>query len=480
MNKVKSRPDPYITLLVTWESYQLSIFSPLRNDTYQRLFGAQVISLAGTGLTTIALALLAHDLAGGSAGQVHGIALGLKMIAYVFIAPLFGAISQKIPRRGLLVTLDILRACVVVVLPFITEIWQIYVLVFVLNVFSAGFTPVFQATIPDIVTDQDEYTKVLSLSRLAYDLENLLSPMMAAALITLMTFDVLFLMNGVAFILSASLVLSVTFPRRKDTFHGESFWTRVTKGMRIYLKTPRLKGLLALSLVVSSAGAMQIVNTVVYVRSHLGLTDEWVAIVLAAAGAGSMVVALTLPSILKSVQPRPCMLAGGFILSLSVLAGAIMPGIGLLLLLWFLMGAGMSMILTPVGRLLTISCRENDRPALFAAQFSLSHVCWLLTYPLAGWLGVQIGLMGAFIVLGLVAILSAVAAMLVWPRQDFDHLEHTHSETNHGHYHYHDKHHQHQHEGWEGPEPHNHEHPHPHLIHSHDFVVDDHHTYWPK
>jgi len=458
----------------------LSIFSPLSIQIYRRLFSAQVIALAGTGLTTVALALLAYDLAGGSAGQVLGIALALKMIAYVVVAPLFGAIAQKLPRRSLLVTLDILRACVVAVLPFVTEVWQIYGLVFVLNVFSAGFTPVFQATIPDIVTDKDEYTKALSLSRLAYDLENLLSPMLAAAMITMMSFDVLFLMNGVAFILSASFVLSVTLPKRKDTSHGESFWTRVTKGTRIYLKTPRLKGLLALSMVVSSAGAMQIVNTVVYVRTYLGLAEEWVAIAFAAAGGGSMVVALSLPGILRRVQPRPCMLAGGFLLAASVLAGATMPGISLLVLLWFLMGAGMSMIMTPAGRLLTKSSRESDRPALFAAQFSLSHACWLVTYPLAGWLGVQVGLMGAFIVLGLMALVSVATAILLWPRQDADDLQHTHHQTTHGHYHYHDQHHQHGHEGWEGSEPHSHAHKHPQLVHTHDFVVDDHHTYWPK
>ncbi|WP_292276778.1 hypothetical protein [Marinobacter sp.] len=34
--------------------------------------------------------------------------------------------------------------------------------------------------------------------------------------------------------------------------------------------------------------------------------------------------------------------------------------------------------------LLTQSSREKDRPALFAAQFSLCHACWLVTYPLAG------------------------------------------------------------------------------------------------
>ena len=45
------------------------MFSPLKNSTYLRLYGAQVIALLGTGLTTVALALLAYDLAGGEAGK---------------------------------------------------------------------------------------------------------------------------------------------------------------------------------------------------------------------------------------------------------------------------------------------------------------------------------------------------------------------------------------------------------------------------
>ena len=40
----------------------------LADRTYRRLFAAQVIALAGTGLLTVALALLAYDLAGERAG----------------------------------------------------------------------------------------------------------------------------------------------------------------------------------------------------------------------------------------------------------------------------------------------------------------------------------------------------------------------------------------------------------------------------
>jgi hypothetical protein len=61
---------------------------PLRNPIYRRLFAAQIIALTGTGLLTVALGLLAYDLAGQNAGAVLGTALAVKMIAYVCIAPI--------------------------------------------------------------------------------------------------------------------------------------------------------------------------------------------------------------------------------------------------------------------------------------------------------------------------------------------------------------------------------------------------------
>ena len=59
----------------------------LRNRTYAMLLTAQVVALLGTGLLTVALGLLAFDMAGGDAGVVLGLALTLKMVAYVAVAP---------------------------------------------------------------------------------------------------------------------------------------------------------------------------------------------------------------------------------------------------------------------------------------------------------------------------------------------------------------------------------------------------------
>lgn len=454
--------------------------SPLADRTYRRLFAAQVIALLGTGLSSIALALLAYDLAGGDAGAVLGTALALKMVAYVGIAPIFGGFAHRLARKRLLIGLDVARAGMVVCLPFVTEVWQIYLLIFLLNGCSAGFTPTFQATIPDVLPDEAQYTRALSLSRLAYDLENLLSPTLAAAALLFTSYDGLFAANAAAFLVSALLVFSVSLPSPKPQDQTGGVWHRMTHGIRVYFKTPRLRALLALSLAVAAAGAMVIVNTVVYVRDRLGGTESDTALAFAGFGAGSMLVALLLPRALDRLPDRPFMLAGGVLLGGSLFLGLQAPMLSTLLLVWFLLGAGSSLVQTPAGRLLRRSAREGDRPAIYSAQFALSHACWLIAYPLAGWLGAASGLGAAFVVLAIMALMAAAAAFALWPAPDAIELEHVHEEMVHEHPHVHDEHHQHEHEGWEGPEPHRHPHRHARLRHKHAFVIDPHHPVWPR
>jgi hypothetical protein len=73
-------------------------------------------------------------------------------------------------------------------------------------------------------------------------------------------------------------------------------------------------------------------------------------------------------------------------------------------------------VLTPAGRLIRHRTATPDLPAAFAAQFSLSHGCWLLTYPLAGWLAAGAGVPVTAGVLGVIALAAAGAATVMWPR----------------------------------------------------------------
>lgn len=392
----------------------------LGNPSYARLFGAQVVALLGTGLLTIALGLLAFEIAGGDAGVVLGTALMIKMVAYVLVSPVTGALAWRVPRKPLLVGADLVRAGVAVSLPFVTQAWQIYLGIFLLQSASATFTPAFQALIPSVLPDEDDYTRALSLSRLAYDLESLLSALLAAALLTVTSYHNLFAGTVAGFLASAGLVVAVRFPQLK-TPPPAPFRDRLTQGTRIFWASPELRGLLGLNLTVATSTAMVVINTVVLVRGALGMSQSDVAVLLGAYGAGSMVVALAIPSLLERTRDRTAMLTGGTLLPLLLLGVA--PTIvwghhqtrwPLLLTLWFLLGAATSAVLTPSSRLLRRNSTDTNRPAVFAAQFSLSHACFLLTYPLAGILGAAIGLPATALVLALIGSAGLLVAAVAW------------------------------------------------------------------
>lgn len=401
------------------------MLSILLNRTYRHLFAAQVIALIGTGLTTVALGLLAYDLAGADAGAVLGTALAIKMIAYVGVSPVAAAFAGKFQRRAMLVGLDVIRAAIAVILPFVTQVWEVYVLIFVLQSASAAFTPAFQATITDVLTDERDYTRALSLSRLAYDLESVASPVLAAALMSIVSFHSLFAATALGFVVSAALVLSVSLPSPMQVA-ANSIYERTTRGIRIYLVTPRLRGLLAITFTVAAAGAMVIVNTVVLVQGAYGLSQRATALALAVFGSGSMLSALLLPRLLDRVADRVAMLAGGSVLVLGLFAGMFLSGFHSLLFLWFVLGLGYSLVQTPSGRLLRKSAHGEDRPAIFAAHFALSHACWLITYPAAGWLGAAVGPSATFGALATAAAASSALALALWPVRDPETIEHIH------------------------------------------------------
>jgi MFS family permease len=212
---------------------------------------------------------------------------------------------------------------------------------------------------------------------------------------------------------------------------------------------------------------MVIVNTVVIAKVRLELGDGDVALLLASFGAGSMLAALTLPRLLDRLGDRPVMLGAAG--AMAAILGALGIGVAaapaatwaIVLAGWFALGVAYSAALTPGGRLLRRSAHPPDRPAVFAAQFALSHACWLVTYPLAGWLGASLSLptlFGLFAGLTLVAVLVAASA---WPAHDPEVLPHGHADLPEGH---------------------------PHLAahagapmgrHRHAYLIDDLHPRWP-
>ena len=183
----------------------LTLFSALRNRRYARLYAAQTISQIGDALTWVGLAILAAQLAGpAQAPAVLAAALTLRVTAFVLLSPLAGVLADRVNRRTVLATCDFGRMLILGAMFFVTEIWQIYVLMFLLNALTAFFTPTNQATIP-LVVGRDDARPAFALSSATTELLGILGPGLAGLLATGLGTRALF---GVALELEQNFPLS--------------------------------------------------------------------------------------------------------------------------------------------------------------------------------------------------------------------------------------------------------------------------------
>src|SRR6266571_3868520 len=402
------------------------------NRDFVLLFSAQVISLTGSGVTTVGLALFAYQLTGGpSATAVIGNALTLRILAFLLFSQPAGVIADRVSRKKILIATDVVRFALLVLFPFITSVWQIYVLIFAINAVTAFFTPTFESSVPEVVGDE-QYVKALSLSRVANDVEAVAAPALAGLLVALFGLRWVFWFDAFTYLVSASLVALVAMPHFKRSLPRISvrtFLTDLTTGTRILLHEPSLRQALTLSIAEATAGAAAIVATVSYVRDVLSRGQTAFAFVMAGVGLGSSLTAIALgratgryekgardQSILHSRRHKwasRALLGGGLVLGLVLLPDILKPSLLIFSFLWMLNGAGQALIAIPSSTLLAEHTIEGERGRAYAAHFALTHFFWLASYPAIGHASARWGSPLTFTGAGVVCLVVTTVAMLL-------------------------------------------------------------------
>lgn len=341
-----------------------------------------------------------------------GTALSIKMFAYVVGAPLAAAWLSGLPRRPLMVALDLVRAGAILALPFATDVWQLYGLIFAFTLCSAAFTPAYQASVPQLLPDPDDYATSLARSRIAGELEGAVSPLVAAALFLALSLRGVFLVAMGGFLVSAMLIASARLPsgsRRDATL------ATAAAGFRALFARRALRGLAPLALGVGAASAMVLVNTVVIVQGGLMLEEEATALALGVFGVGSVAGAVALPTLLRRAPERELMLVGGAMMSAALALGAFATLYVTLLAVWAAIGLGAALASAPAAALIRRAVDPDAYHIVYAAHFSWSAAAMGLGYAAAGWLGATITLKATFAVLAVFAAAATALAAALWP-----------------------------------------------------------------
>jgi MFS transporter, NRE family, putaive nickel resistance protein len=455
---------------------KISLFTSLSNPIYRRLYAAQTISLFGDALTWLGLALLAFELAGKSAPLVLAGALTLRVTAFVLLSPLAGVVADRFDRKPILMLTHLGRMCLVCLLPFVHDIWQIYALVLGLNIFNAVFTPTYQATIP-LVTGKTDYPQAIALSSTTYQILGVFGPGIAGVLALFIGARDLFFWDGLSFLLAAILIGTLPGDLRVNASEDKSvrrIWPDIQTGTaRLWTDAPIRYGLI-IQLVASIAGAQILVNTVGYVQGTLQQTAVQYGWVMMGFGLGATCGTMAL-SIYPQYRSKVSTLLGGGLLIVTALLPANYVGLAPLILLWSIAGFGQSLINLSMQTLIADRTPTDIQGRVYGAHFAWSHLWWAGAYPLAGWLGStcpeQTFLGGALIGL----VLLSIGHLVLKP----DQFVHTHTEFWHLHEHHHDKNHQHEHLTITEQEDIEHQHPHVHSqfshVHSYTDIGHEHH-----
>lgn len=456
---------------------ELRLFGCLRNPVFLRLYSAQTINLLGDALTWLGLALLAFDLAGKDSAVVLSGALTLRVTAFVLLSSLAGSVADRFDRKTILVTTHLARMGIVILLPFANAVWQVYAIVFALNVFYAFFTPTYQATIP-LITGQQEYPQAIALSSATFQLLGVLGPGIAGSVAAFVGARQVFFLDAITFLLAAILI--VTLPQQLRVEQSTApiratgrTWQDIKAGTTQLFADDHLRYALAMQLVASITGAQILVNTIGYVQGTLKLGGVQYGWVMAAFGIGATIGAIAV-GIVGMRWARTTLVLLGTTLITLVLLPANYAGLAPLMMLWLVAGVGQTSVNVTTQTLIADRVPAEFQGRVYGAQFAWSHFWWVFSYPLAGWLGSHAS-DRMFLYGGLMGLpLLLVAQLTLAPKNP----EHWHNRFWHDHEHIHNLAHQHEHHP-DIPLNEPHTHPHEHLAtrHSHSYtsVVHHHH-----
>lgn len=391
---------------------------------YRRLFQAHLLAILATGIVTVALALIAYDIAGDEAGAALGTALALKMAVNILATPVLGGFMATLPSRARLLRPMAARAVLLLFVPLVDALWQIYVIVVLFQAAAAAFMVTYLATVPELLPDEEDYARAVAKSKIAYDVEGLVSPLVVAAVLAVVDVRQVFLLAALLLAASAMLLLRARFPAPSGAGPGR-FGSHLGHVRRLST-APDLRGGLALSVAALVVAAMITVNTVVLVKGAFDLDDRAAVIALAAYGAGGVAAALVLHRLIAGDAARSLMLGSGALMAGLLMAGAFVETYAGLLGLWAALGVATTFAQLPFAALIRRHGARDERQGLYAAHYSVSHATQLVAYLSAGWIAVEGGMAPAFIGFGLFSAAMVLLARLSWrtapqPAADISH-----------------------------------------------------------
>ena len=191
------------------------IWSPqLLTRDFTLVWWGQMVSQIGDGVSKLALLWFVYSIT-GSPLKTTVIGL-LQTLPPILFGPFIGVIVDRLPKKLLLISSDLIRAVVLGVVPCLISvdsfsIERLYVLVFIHAMASAVFGPALTASIPSLVA-RNEFTAANALLQTTTSIGIIIGPALSGVGIATMSSQEVLCVNAVSYVVSAICFLFIRFP----------------------------------------------------------------------------------------------------------------------------------------------------------------------------------------------------------------------------------------------------------------------------
>lgn len=405
--------------------------TPLRNRDYRLLFAALAISLTGDGIWLVALAFQVIELGGGPV-QLSLVAacFSVGLIGFILVG---GIVADRLPRRQVMITADLLRAVVVATIAVLSltgglEIWMLGVAGLVVGAADSFFIPSYTALVPHLVSEE----QLLAANGLEGTLRPLAEfaagPALGGLVVAIASPGAAILFDAFTFLVSAACLIGIRVQGTAEREVGQHGFHQaiadLREGGRYVRRTPWLWSTLmfALVAVLFLVGPIDVLIPFA-VQDRLGAGAGAYGLLLTGFGIGAAIGALGISS-----RPLPRRYLSVMLLVWGI--GSIpMAAIGLATQFWIMFVAMIVLGLTAGvgdviwGTLLQRRVPDHLRGRVSSLDFFVSLALLPVSIALAGPAADAFGLTAVFIVAGVVpAIIGPLA--LVAGRLRRDEIEH--------------------------------------------------------
>ena len=387
---------------------------------YVTLLAAEFISLLGSQFSVVALPWFVLSTT-GSPGKMTFVLLAQTLPLAIFGLPA-GALVDRFDKKRLMVTLDLARGLLTVLIPLLAsmgrlEFWMIVAVSFVSGTLVTPYMSARMALIPQLVgREEHALTQANTWLQLSMQITTILGPATAGVLIAAIgNLNVLYVDAATFVIAGLLLALGLRKIAPRATTRSERTWLEeLREGLGFIRRHELILTIIVIGMFINLGFVVLFSATLpVFVKNVLGGEARQLGLLLSVEGVGS-VIGMLIYSLLSKVWP----LSPGHTIR-AFLIGMVAP-------LWLLplfptlpaglLALGMSSIFTaPIVVIIQTTLQTATPPKLQGRVFAAFNALWLLVAPLGLTIaGPLLERWGALPVLWLVCLLMTACLIASW------------------------------------------------------------------